>query len=222
MNKNSKGIITILIIIIILLVVFITLLLSGVISLKKDVSSNKPENSNELLTEEVNNNDNATSNSNETLSKNYEQKKTISNSQLMDIYKDFVIDMGDGASYGIVDINSDGIYELITKTGTCEADYVYNFYSYDENIESKTFILIGSIPAGHKVLYKMNDNTLMSVTGHMNAEHITYFYIDNAWLIRIPGKDSSRYVENASDYKTGDEIVEFVETNNITLFEKYR
>ena len=43
--------------------------------------------------------------------------------------------------YCVYDMNKDGIKELIVKTGTCEADYVYRFYSceYGKIITLGTF-----------------------------------------------------------------------------------
>jgi hypothetical protein len=140
----------------------------------------------------------------------------------MDIYSNYVKGLGEQSYYGIVDINNDGIYELITKVGTCEADYVFNFYTYDENLYSDTAVKIGSISGGNTVLYKMNDNTLMALYGHMGYESIAYYYIDNDWLIRNPNNMSSREINADEDYTTGDQLIELVEASNSTLLNKYR
>ncbi len=57
------------------------------------------------------------------------------------------------AEFSLYDMNNDGIPELIEKTGTCEADYIYNFITY----RNGTIVNIGSDGAGHSALYKDNE-----------------------------------------------------------------
>ena len=51
--------------------------------------------------------------------------------------------------YCVYDMNKDGIKELIVKTGTCEADYVYRFYS----CEYGKIITLGTFSGGSAGLY---------------------------------------------------------------------
>jgi hypothetical protein len=224
-NKSKNILIVFLIAIIVIMAIVICLLFTGKISLNNNNSTTITEKNNKT-TNKVKNDDNESTNNvennNNNNSKIYKQKMTISNSQLMNIYKNLISGLDEQSYYGIVDINGDGIYELITKTGTCEADYVFNFYTYDENITNNTFTYIGSISAGHTVLYKMNDNTLMAVRGHMGYENIVYYYLDNAWLIRSTENMSSRTVTEDSVYKTGDTLINLTEVSDESLFNNYK
>lgn len=56
-------------------------------------------------------------------------------------------------TYTVYDMNNDGIKELILETGTCEADYTYEFYTYRDGL-----ILLGEAHAGHSGLYIPDDS----------------------------------------------------------------
>ncbi len=56
-------------------------------------------------------------------------------------------------TYTVYDIDKDGIKELIIKTGICEADYTYEFYTYQNGL-----ISLGTTHAGHSGLYIPEDN----------------------------------------------------------------
>lgn len=55
-------------------------------------------------------------------------------------------------TYTVYDMNNDGIKELILETGTCEADYTYEFYTYRDGL-----ISLGEAHAGHSGLYIPDD-----------------------------------------------------------------
>lgn len=56
-------------------------------------------------------------------------------------------------TYTVYDIDKNGVKELIVKTGICEADHTYEFYTYQNGI-----VLLGTAHAGHSGLYIPNDN----------------------------------------------------------------
>lgn len=56
-------------------------------------------------------------------------------------------------TYIVYDIDKNGVKELIVKTGICEADYTYEFYTYQNGL-----VLLGTAHAGHSGLYIPNDN----------------------------------------------------------------
>ncbi|MGN1123485.1 MAG: hypothetical protein ACI4RR_04015, partial [Eubacterium sp.] len=57
------------------------------------------------------------------------------------------------AYYSIFDMNNDGVKELITSSGTCEADLTYEFYSFNGDL-----ISLGTAHAGHSSLYVNDDD----------------------------------------------------------------
>jgi hypothetical protein len=59
-----------------------------------------------------------------------------------------------GLTYTVNDIDKDGIKELIVRTGGCEADYQYMFYTYSNG----QVVSLGSKVAGWSALYGLNGN----------------------------------------------------------------
>lgn len=80
----------------------------------------------------------------------------------------FNIDPDYGFGYTINDIDKDGIKELIVLTGTCEADYVYRFYTYSDG----KIIFLGSMPGGHIGLYGCDGNGIFGYWSHMGYESL--------------------------------------------------
>lgn len=78
----------------------------------------------------------------------------------------------------VFDMNKDGIPELIVKDGTSEADYEYEFMTYDP--ETDEMIYLASDVAGHSALF-MDTATgqLCSHYGNMGYGSITWYdYVD--------------------------------------------
>lgn len=147
----------------------------------------------------------------------YSQKISVSEDELMDVYKDVVKNTAYSSfSYGIEDINNDGIKELILKTGNSEADYNYFVYTYDEAFDDSEnhVVLVGDLPGGHSVLYKMNDGTLMHLKGHMGEETVTIYSLENDWLVRKSVKSR----EISGDYTKGDSEIKLISNTNLSLF----
>lgn len=178
-GKSNNLLVVILLIIIVILCLFVGLLISGKISVSvNDKLSGTVENNNSATNGNQNDGtDKVDDKSNEST----KAKKTISDSKLMELYKEKVQSLvpqntvDTQVSYAIVDINKDSIPELIIKTGTCEADYRYYFYTYNENNSYYDFdnyvVYAGSIDGGHSGLYKMNnENYLVYLYAHMGLK----------------------------------------------------
>lgn len=96
--------------------------------------------------------------------------------------------------YYIYDINDDGVYELITETGTCEADSIYSVYSIKDN----EMIFVGDIGASNSVLTE-KDGKL-----YRNKCHTGYQSVD---LIIFDGKSVS--TENIYEKEQDENYIEY-------------
>ncbi len=83
---------------------------------------------------------------------------------------EIVANTPDVEGYGFFDVDRDGRKELILKIGTCEADFQYEFYRYDDDVG--TFTWIGRVGAGHSELYD-GDGTLIKDSAHMGDQTIS-------------------------------------------------
>lgn len=72
------------------------------------------------------------------------------------------------AEYCVYDINKDGYKELIVKIGTCEADYMYRFYSCSYG----KIVSLGSFVGGHSGLYECDKNGVFVYESHMGYENL--------------------------------------------------
>ncbi len=97
-------------------------------------------------------------------------------------------------NYYIYDINDDDVYELITETGTCEADRIYSIYSIKDN----EMIAVSDIGAGNSVLTE-KDGKL-----YINKCHMSYQSVD---LIRFDGKTVS--TENVYEKEQSETYIEY-------------
>ncbi len=152
-------------------------------------------------------------------SKSYSQKVSISKNNLLDVYKEIINETTyNSFSYGVIDINDDGVDELIIKSGDNEADYNYYIYTYDEAYEDSYnhVVLVGEFSGGHSVLYKMNDGTLMHLRGHMGVETVTIYSLENDWLVRK--SVVSNNIGNGN-YTKGDKKIELVSGTDLSMFE---
>ena len=137
----------------------------------------------------------------------------------MDVYKEIINETTyNSFSYGVIDINDDGVDELIIKSGDNEADYNYYIYTYDEAYEDSYnhVVLVGEFSGGHSVLYKMNDGTLMHLRGHMGVETVTIYSLENDWLVRK--SVVSNNIGNGN-YTKGDKKIELVSGTDLSMFE---
>jgi len=156
-------------------------------------------------------------------------KKTISNIELMDLYKNelknYIPESGNDVQllYAIVDINKDDILEMIIKTGNTEATYQYIFYTYDENNSYYAYdnylVYAGTIDGGHTSLYEMKQGEyLLSSYAHMSAEIVSYLTLENGWIVdrRISQKI------NVDNYQEGDNYIEFNDYQDMSVFDSYK
>lgn len=73
----------------------------------------------------------------------------------------------DIVDYGYYDIDGDASKEFYIKRGTCEADYVYEFYTAD--MDARQYRLIGTVEGSHSYL-EWSNNHLYLIGGQMDDE----------------------------------------------------
>ena len=196
MRSKSKIIISSLIIIIVLLIILIVLMFMGVIGKKENCS-------NRIIA----------------------QKSSVDNSQIINYYKSMISDfVGDEHEYSVVDINDDNIPELLIYTNGVIGNTIIadtSVYTYDENVgnEDENYIIyVGTITGrldNDTIIYKMNDGTLLSVTGNMGYEKASHFSLENDWLVR------KKYsVKNVEEYTKGDKEITFKTCTDASLLDE--
>lgn len=80
----------------------------------------------------------------------------------------------------ILDIDDDGDYEFVLRQGTCEADYMLQIYT----VENQAAVLLGEVGAGHSLFSQYpNHNGLIRETGHMGYESISLITIEDGQII---------------------------------------
>ncbi len=83
-------------------------------------------------------------------------------------------------SYGIYDVDKDGIPELLITTGTCEADYVTSVYCYIDG-QVKALSELGS---GHTQFYTYpDDNGIIQYIAHMGYGYAVRYTLKDGELI---------------------------------------
>ncbi|MBQ3132467.1 MAG: hypothetical protein IJC24_07135, partial [Clostridia bacterium] len=95
-------------------------------------------------------------------------------SQAMQDYPDYEYN----CYYTLYDMDRNGIPELFLRTGTCEADYVYNVYTIlpDEGEVYK----MGQISGGHNVLAGIGEaGSILVHFGHQGSESIVKYTYEN-------------------------------------------
>lgn len=104
--------------------------------------------------------------------------------------------------YWIYDVDKNNVPELIVKTGTSEANYVIDFYKYQNNeIE-----FIDRIGGGHATLYEDKDNNqLCYMYGHMGYGYIQWLSSDGNSIsidktVENVGYDDENYAYKWEDY----------------------
>ena len=209
-EKSCKGIISLLCIIIVILFVLVILIGTGVISFKSCQNEEQISENNNSLNSNI-----------------VSQKSSVSKSQILSYYKEKISSFTDSNhQYAVEDINNDDIPELfIYVTGTLGNQIIADtsVYTYDENKgdESSDYVVyVGSISGridNNTILYRMNDGKLLSVFGHMGYEVITYFKLENDWLIRTDF--SSR---ETADYISGDNEIQFKPCTDTSLIDSFK
>lgn len=91
-------------------------------------------------------------------------------------YRSLLAGLDDVYYYCLYDIEGDGVPELFVKTGTCEADFVFNLYA----LRKGTPTLIDELPGGHTYLCGLGEKgTFLLQFGHMEYEKITKYTLSD-------------------------------------------
>ena len=197
-SSKNKKIIFSLITIIILLIILVILMFTGVIDKKEECT-------NEIT----------------------KQKSSVETSQIIKYYKSMIGDFEEARhEYSVIDINNDNIPELLIYThGIIGNTIIANasVYTYDENVgnnENNYIVFVGTINGQFDkdtILYKMNDGTVLSVSGNMGYEKVSSYSLENDWIIRK--SYSSKEVE---EYMTGDKEITFKPCTDLSLLDEYK
>ncbi|MDO4962772.1 MAG: hypothetical protein Q4E75_01550 [bacterium] len=229
-QKNSKGIIALLVVIIVILLALVVLIGTGMVSFKSSTSANNQQNSgNNIVNNEQSNTINETNdidNNANSSSNAVSQKSSVSKSQILSYYKERISAFSDSNhQYSIIDINNDDIPELfIYVTGRLGNQIIADtsVFTYDENKGDKSnnyIVGVGTVSGridNDTILYKMNDGRLLSVHGHMGYESTTYFKLENDWLIRTDF--ASKQTDN---YMSGDNAIQFKPCTDTSLIDNF-
>lgn len=104
----------------------------------------------------------------------------ITKEELNKLYNDYIVT---SVAYQIIDLNQDGIDELLIKTGVSEKNYELHIYTYDEKINTKNHIVnIGNFFYGNTSLYVVKSDIIL--VSKDNQYEISYLKMQNNWLIR--------------------------------------
>ena len=180
----------------------------------------------ENKTNSTNTNINETSKSNEVTTSNPSNsatnKSTVNISNVLQNYKEDLSNYTDSAhQYSVIDINNDGIPELLSFTSGVIGNEIIgeiSIFTYDQDKNEHLFV--GTIPGRidtNTALYKMNDGRLLSVRGHMGYESTAYYKLENNWIVRT--EFASR---ETNDYMTGDQEIIFKPCSDTSLIDNYK
>ena len=104
--------------------------------------------------------------------------------------------------YHLVDIDGNGVPELMVKVGSSEADFLYNILSIDRS----GLRFIGSVSGGHSLITKDDDGSICRMTAHMGYEEIFRLTIVNDHISEelifqktLQGDDDDYYYPPAGD-----------------------
>lgn len=115
--------------------------------------------------------------------------------QTLEEYRD---DMGEYLLYYFYDIDKNGVMELMVQTGTCEADYMYDIYT----IEDDAAVYLGEIGGGHSSFFADEnggtEDYIIQLYAQMGYEQINYISIQNG--VPVSEEISSREVPQGEDY----------------------
>ncbi|MDO4283615.1 MAG: hypothetical protein Q4D02_08280 [Clostridia bacterium] len=146
-------------------------------------------------------------------------EKSVRNVDWRALYKEVLEEYKEEADslYALADIDNDGIPELIVRTGSYEAEYMFHFYKC---INHKAENIDDGIGAGHTALYLMNnENYIRAIYAHMGYETVSNISIEDN---KIKYEQiSQREVSTSENYAEGDKLLELYNVNDFTLIEGY-
>lgn len=103
--------------------------------------------------------------------------------------------------YYIYDINHDGIYELLTHQGTCEADAMLSIYSIDNDGHA---VFIDIVGGGHMCLVEQ-DGELYSNWAHMGYHYVNKILLngsDGNWIVEHEEVLSEENIDDYTEFGT--------------------
>lgn len=115
---------------------------------------------------------------------------------------------GEGTCYSIVDIDGDGIYEMIVSYGTCDADWANDVYTIDGDL-----VYLGTFYRPVNLFYAdtivTNDgNGIIAVSGHGGVENIDQITKNGDSLSVVTVVNTE--IEPDSDYYANEMYIESV------------
>lgn len=155
--------------------------------------------------------------SNITINKVDNNSKEKSNKEILEEYKPLL----EGQDcYALTDLNNDGVVDLITHKEEVASDKIiakYKLYSYNDG----KVVQLGTVDGrkDNTVFYKMNDNTILFVYGHMGYETTKTYIIENNKLVEKSSND--RTLKFDEEYVVGDTIIPFDFVTDTIQFEMY-
>lgn len=155
--------------------------------------------------------------SNITINKVDNNSKEKSNKEILEEYKPLL----EGQDcYALTDLNNDGVVDLITHKEEVASDKIiakYKLYSYNDG----KVVQLGTVDGrkDNTVFYKMNDNTILFVYGHMGYETTKTYIIENNKLVEKSSND--RTLKSDEEYVVGDTIIPFDFVTEKIQFEMY-
>ena len=155
------------------------------------------------------------------------QKSSVDTSQIIEYYKSMIADYEEARhEYSVVDINSDSIPELLIYTHGIVGNSIIantNVYTYDENLgnESENYLVfVGTINGRldkDTIFYKMNDGSLLSVTGNMGYEIVSSYILENDLIVR-----KSYTTKEVEEYLIGDKEITFKPCTDTSILDEYK
>ena len=85
---------------------------------------------------------------------------------------------GDYLTYGLCDLDGDGVLEMLVMEGTCEADFIWHVYTVGEMGAKE----VGSFGGGHSKLYLDDEDGVLCVYGQMGHERIDRITYDGQYI----------------------------------------
>lgn len=115
--------------------------------------------------------------------------------------------------YSLYDIDGDGIYELITTEGTCDADYRMKVYTYN----GTKVVDLGELSIGSSMLYKeKGQDGLIAVYGQMGYQKKSSIKLENN-KVKVTVLSETQLKAGEEYYSTPNPIQSYEVNNYIGL-----
>lgn len=85
---------------------------------------------------------------------------------------------GDYLTYGLCDLDGDGVLEMLVMEGTCEADFIWHVYTMGETGAKE----VGSFGGSHSALYTDVEPGVLCCHGQMGHEVIERITYDGQYI----------------------------------------